>query len=233
MPHVLVIEDDETTAREIVAELSVHGMQAEWVANGRDGLDRAMQRDYDLITLDRMLPGMDGIDVVAELRRAGRDTPVLMISALSDVDERVRGLRAGGDDYLTKPFAPDEMSARAEVLLRRRQPQAVVQRLRVADLELDLVSHVAYRGGQPLTLLPTEYRLLEFLMRNSGQVLTRTMIFETVWGFHFDPGTNVIDVHIARLRRKIDGTGQLALIHTVRGTGYMIAAANEISSVVS
>lgn len=233
MPQVLVIEDDETTAREIVAELSVHGMQAEWVANGRDGLDRAMQRDYDLITLDRMLPGMDGIDVVAELRRAGRDTPVLMISALSDVDERVRGLRAGGDDYLTKPFAPDEMSARAEVLLRRRQPQAVVQRLRVADLELDLVSHVAYRGGQPLTLLPTEYRLLEFLMRNSGQVLTRTMIFETVWGFHFDPGTNVIDVHIARLRRKIDGTGQLALIHTVRGTGYMIAAANETAPVVS
>jgi two-component system OmpR family response regulator len=233
MPQVLVIEDDETTAREIVAELSVHGMQAEWVANGRDGLDRAMQRDYDLITLDRMLPGMDGIDVVAELRRAGRDTPVLMISALSDVDERVRGLRAGGDDYLTKPFAPDEMSARAEVLLRRRQPQAVVQRLRVADLELDLVSHVAYRGGQPLTLLPTEYRLLEFLMRNSGQVLTRTMIFETVWGFHFDPGTNVIDVHIARLRRKIDGTGQVALIHTVRGTGYMIAAANETAPVVS
>lgn len=233
MPRVLVIEDDETTAREIVAELSVHGMQAEWIANGRDGLAHATQRDYDLITLDRMLPGMDGIDVVAELRRAGRDTPVLMISALSDVDERVRGLRAGGDDYLTKPFAPDEMSARAEVLLRRRQPQSVVQRLRVADLELDLVSHVAYRGGQPLTLLPTEYRLLEFLMRNSGQVLTRTMIFETVWGFHFDPGTNVIDVHIARLRRKIDGAGQPALIHTVRGTGYMIAAANETATVVS
>lgn len=233
MPRVLVIEDDESTAREIVAELSVHGMQAEWVANGRDGLAQAMQHDYDLITLDRMLPGMDGIDVVAELRRAGRDTPVLMISALSDVDERVRGLRAGGDDYLTKPFAPDEMSARAEVLLRRRQPQALVQRLRVADLELDLVSHVAYRGGQPLTLLPTEYRLLEFLMRNSGQVLTRTMIFETVWGFHFDPGTNVIDVHIARLRRKIDGAGQSALIHTVRGTGYMIAAANEAATVVS
>jgi two-component system OmpR family response regulator len=228
----LVIEDDETTAREIVAELSVHGMQAEWIANGRDGLAHATQRDYDLITLDRMLPGMDGIDVVAELRRAGRDTPVLMISALSDVDERVRGLRAGGDDYLTKPFAPDEMSARAEVLLRRRQPQAVMQRLRVADLELDLVSHVAYRGGQPLTLLPTEYRLLEFLMRNSGQVLTRTMIFETVWGFHFDPGTNVIDVHIARLRRKIDGAGQPALIHTVRGTGYMVAAADEAAPVM-
>ena len=222
MARVLVIEDDETTAREIVAELSVHDMAAEWVANGREGLERARHGGYDLITLDRMLPGMDGIDVVAELRRAQVDTPVLMISALSDVDERVRGLRAGGDDYLTKPFAPDEMAARAEVLLRRRQPLAA-QRLRVADLELDLVSHVAYRGGQPLTLLPTEYRLLEFLMRNSGQVLTRTMIFETVWGFHFDPGTNVIDVHIGRLRRKIDGAGQ-PLIHTVRGTGYMICA---------
>ncbi|RDJ00562.1 DNA-binding response regulator [Dyella solisilvae] len=226
MPRVLVIEDDETTAREIVAELSVHGMTADWVGDGREGLERARQGDYELVTLDRMLPGMDGIDVVAELRRSQVDTPVLMISALSDVDERVRGLRAGGDDYLTKPFAPDEMAARAEVLLRRRQPQAA-QRLRVGDLELDLVSHVAYRNGQPLTLQPTEYRLLEFLMRNSGQVVTRTMIFETVWGFHFDPGTNVIDVHIGRLRRKIDGAGQPALIHTVRGTGYMMAASHE------
>jgi two-component system, OmpR family, response regulator len=226
MPRVLVIEDDEATAREIVAELSVHGMLAEWVADGRAGLDRASHGGYDLVTLDRMLPGMDGIEVVAGMRTAGVDTPVLMISALSDVDDRVRGLRAGGDDYLTKPFAPDEMAARAEVLLRRRQPQAA-QRLRVADLELDLVSHVAYRQGHPLTLLPTEYRLLEFLMRNSGQVLTRTMIFETVWGFHFDPGTNVIDVHIGRLRRKIDGAGQPALIHTVRGTGYMLSTAHE------
>jgi two-component system OmpR family response regulator len=231
MPRVLVIEDDETTAREIVAELSVHGMTTEWVGNGRDGLERARQGGYDLITLDRMLPGMDGIDVVAELRRAQVDTPVLMISALSDVDERVRGLRAGGDDYLTKPFAPDEMAARVEVLLRRRQPQTTVQRLRVANLELDLVSHVAYRDGQPLTLLPTEYRLLEFLMRNSGQVVTRTMIFETVWGFHFDPGTNVIDVHIGRLRRKIDSVGQPPLIHTVRGTGYMLATAQETAAV--
>jgi two-component system OmpR family response regulator len=230
MPRVLVIEDDEATAREIVAELSVHGMLADWVADGREGLERASSGAYDLVTLDRMLPGMDGIDVVAGMRSVSVDTPVLMISALSDVDDRVRGLRAGGDDYLTKPFAPDEMAARAEVLLRRRQPQAA-QRLRVADLELDLVSHVAYRHGQPLTLLPTEYRLLEFLMRNSGQVLTRTMIFETVWGFHFDPGTNVIDVHIGRLRRKIDGMGQPALIHTVRGTGYMLSIAHEALSV--
>ena len=223
MPQVLVIEDDEVTAREIVAELSVHGMVADWVADGRHGLDRALEGSYDLITLDRMLPGMDGIDVVAALRRAQVDTPVLMISALSDVDERVRGLRAGGDDYLTKPFAPDEMSARAEVLLRRRQTAEGGNRLRVADLELDLVRHVAHRNGQLLNLLPTEFRLLEFLMRNSGQVVTRTMIFETVWGFHFDPGTNVIDVHIGRLRRKIDSAGQSPLIRTVRGTGYMLA----------
>ena len=223
MPQVLVIEDDEVTAREIVAELSVHGMVADWVADGRHGLDRALEGSYDLITLDRMLPGMDGIDVVAALRRAQVDTPVLMISALSDVDERVRGLRAGGDDYLTKPFAPDEMSARAEVLLRRRHSAESGNRLRVADLELDLVRHVAHRNGQLLNLLPTEFRLLEFLMRNSGQVVTRTMIFETVWGFHFDPGTNVIDVHIGRLRRKIDSAGQSPLIRTVRGTGYMLA----------
>ncbi|TBR36271.1 MULTISPECIES: response regulator transcription factor [Dyella] len=221
MPTVLVIEDDEVTAREIVAELSVHGMTAEWIPDGRKGLDRATAQPFDLITLDRMLPGMDGIDVVAELRRLQIDTPVLMISALSDVDDRVRGLRAGGDDYLTKPFAPDEMAARAEVLLRRRVPQNDT-RLRVADLELDLVRHIAYRAGQPLTLQPTEYRLLECLMRHCGQVLTRMMIFEAVWGFHFDPGTNVIDVHIGRLRRKIDGAGQPPLIRTVRGTGYMI-----------
>jgi two-component system OmpR family response regulator len=226
MPKVLVIEDDEVTAREIVAELAVHGMHAEWVADGHAGLVRGMDPDYDLITLDRMLPGMDGIDVIAALRKKRVETPVLMISALSDVDERVRGLRAGGDDYLTKPFAPDEMSARAEVLLRRRQVATDNPRLRVGDLELDLVRHVAYRGGEPLTLLPTEFRLLEYLMRNAGQVLTRTMIFETVWGFHFDPGTNVIDVHIGRLRRKIDAAGEPSLIRTVRGSGYILASAD-------
>jgi two-component system OmpR family response regulator len=224
-PRVLVIEDDELTAREIVAELHAHGMDVDWVADGRGGFDRAAGRGYDMITLDRMLPGMDGIDIVVELRRHGVHTPVLMISALSDVDERVRGLRAGGDDYLTKPFAPDEMAARVEVLLRRRHAP-VENRLRVADLELDLMRHAANRGGQPLALLPTEFRLLEFLMRNSGQVLTRTMIFENVWGFHFDPGTNVIDVHIGRLRRKIDVAGRPPLIHTVRGSGYMLAPAH-------
>jgi DNA-binding response OmpR family regulator len=225
MQRALVIEDDAVTANEIVAELDLHGLSAEWVANGEDGLNRASSADYDIITLDRMLPGMDGIDVVAALRDRGVDTPVLMISALSDVDERVRGLRAGGDDYLTKPFAPDEMSARVEVLLRRRQPQARSV-LRVADLELDLVTHAANRAGQELPLQPTEYRLLEFLMRHAGQVLTRTMIFEHVWGFHFDPGTNVIDVHIGRLRRKIDQPGQSSLIRTIRGSGYVIAPAD-------
>jgi two-component system, OmpR family, response regulator len=227
MPRALVIEDDEVTARDIVAELGAHGLNAEWVANGRDGLVRALENGYDIITLDRMLPGMDGIDVVSELRKRAVETPVLMISALSDVDERVRGLRAGGDDYLTKPFAPDELAARAEVLLRRhRRPEAGETRIRVEDLELDLVKHNALRNGQPLTLLPTEFRLLEFLMRNAGQVVTRQMIFEHVWGFHFDPGTNVIDVHIGRLRRKIDGAGQVPLIRTVRGSGYVLAPAD-------
>ncbi|KAF1008147.1 MAG: Transcriptional activator protein CzcR [Luteibacter sp.] len=227
MPRALVIEDDEVTARDIVAELGAHGLAADWVANGRDGLQRALADGYDIITLDRMLPGMDGIDVVSELRKRSVETPVLMISALSDVDERVRGLRAGGDDYLTKPFSPDELAARAEVLLRRHRSAATQDtRLRVGDLELDLVRHNALRNGQPLTLLPTEFRLLEFLMRNAGQVVTRQMIFEHVWGFHFDPGTNVIDVHIGRLRRKIDGAGQLPLIRTVRGSGYVLAPAD-------
>ncbi len=226
MPRALVIEDDEVTARDIVAELHAHGLAADWVADGREGLSRALADGYDIVTLDRMLPGMDGIDVVSALRQRGVDTPVLMISALSDVDERVRGLRAGGDDYLTKPFSPDELAARAEVLLRRRRQGPNETRLRVADLELDLVRHNAQRRDQELTLLPTEFRLLEFLMRNAGQVVTRQMIFEHVWGSHFDPGTNVIDVHIGRLRRKIDGAGHSPLIRTVRGSGYVLAPAD-------
>ena len=172
-----------------------------------------------------MLPGLDGLAVVKSLRDAGVGTPVLMISALSDVDERVRGLRAGGDDYLTKPFAPDEMIARIEVLLRRRGAERTTV-LRVGDLELDLIARHARRGASALELLPIEFRLLEFLVRNSGQVLTRTMIFESVWGYHFDPGTNVIDVHIGRLRRKVDAGGAAPLIHTVRGCGYMIRLAD-------
>ena len=224
MPKVLTIEDDAVVAQEIVAELSGRGNQVDWVDNGRDGLERAVSGDYDAITLDRMLPGLDGLAVVTALRSAGVQTPVLMISALSDVDERVRGLRAGGDDYLTKPFAPDEMAARIEVLLRRHQPAARATELRAGDLHLDLIERSARRGELELELLPLEFRLLEFLVRNSGQVLTRTMIFEAVWGYHFDPGTNVIDVHIGRLRKKVDPPGLPPLIATVRGSGYRLDA---------
>jgi len=224
MARILTIEDDPVTAREIVSELQAYGNEVECVGDGRAGLDHALRGGYDAITLDRMLPGLDGLAVVTELRRAGIDTPVLMISALSDVDARVRGLRAGGDDYLTKPFAPDEMSARVEVLLRRRRAAAPLTQLIAGELELDLIARQARRGATTLELLPIEFRLLEVLMRHSNQVLTRTMIFESVWGYHFDPGTNVIDVHIARLRRKVDAEGQPALIRTVRGSGYMLVA---------
>lgn len=226
MPRILIIEDDDVTAGEIAAELSSHGIEVDRIGNGNEGLVRAADPRYDAITLDLMLPGLDGLSVVTQLRAQGITTPVLMISALCDVDERVRGLRAGGDDYLTKPFAPDEMLARVEVLLRRSRPQPQLTVLSVADLELDLVKHVARRAGQQLSLLPTEFKLLEFLMRHVGQVLTRTMIFETVWGFNFDPGTNLIDVHIGRLRRKIDAHGRVPLIHTVRGSGYSLAQAD-------
>ncbi|SCX67924.1 DNA-binding response regulator, OmpR family, contains REC and winged-helix (wHTH) domain [Pseudomonas sp. NFACC32-1] len=224
MNRILTIEDDAVTAREIVAELTRNGLSVDWVDNGREGLERAVSGDYDLITLDRMLPELDGLVIVTTLRNMGVATPILMISALSDVDERVRGLRAGGDDYLTKPFATDEMAARVEVLLRRNNgAQETQTALRVADLELNLISREASRNGQLLSLLPTEYKLLEFLMRNSGQILSRMMIFEEVWGYHFDPGTNLIDVHIGRLRKKIDPPGLEPLIRTVRGSGYVIA----------
>ena len=223
MARILTIEDDAVTAREIAAELQAAGNDVDCVGDGRAGFERALAGGYDAITLDRMLPGMDGLELVSELRRAGVDTPVLMISALSDVDARVRGLRAGGDDYLTKPFAPEEMAARIEVLLRRGAGVRETS-LRVGDLELDLIARGARRGGTALDLLPLEFRLLEYLMRHAGQVLTRTMIFEAVWGYHFDPGTNVIDVHIGRLRRKVDATGFEPLIHTVRGCGYAMRA---------
>jgi DNA-binding response OmpR family regulator len=224
MPRVLTIEDDTVTAREIVAELTRRGLAVDWADNGRVGFERARDGDYDAITLDRMLPELDGLVLVTRLREAGVQTPVLMISALSDVDERVRGLRAGGDDYLTKPFSPDEMAARVEVLLRRHAKSDRETMLRVADLELDLIGRIARRAGVALELLPTEFRLLEFLVRQTGQVVTRTMIFEAVWGYHFDPGTNVIEVHIGRLRKKIDAPGAAQLIRTVRGSGYVLEA---------
>ena len=207
-----------------MAELEQHGHEVEWVADGRTGLIRAVSGDFDAVILDRMLPGLDGLAIVTVMRNADVDIPVLMVSALSDVDERIRGLRAGGDDYMTKPFASEELAARLEVLLRRRTAAPRELSLSVADLELDLIARTARRGGQEIRLMPTEYKLLEFMMRNSGQILTRTMIFEAIWGYHFDPGTNLIDVHLGRLRRKLDRPGLPPLIHTIRGSGYALNA---------
>ena len=224
MPKILTIEDDPTTAAEIKRELEGRGFQVRWSAEGEEGLELASTGEYDAITLDRMLPGRDGLSIAAALKAAGVETPILMISAMSDVDERVRGLRAGGDDYLTKPFALDEMVARVEVLLRRQKADADKRILKFADLELDLLSHVARRGGRDLRLVPKELKLLEFLMRNSGQVLTRMMIFESVWGYTFDPGTNLIDVHMRALRGKLETPGLPTLLQTVRGSGYCLRA---------
>jgi two-component system OmpR family response regulator len=224
MPRILAIEDDPTTGREIVAELRQHGFQVNWVDDGDRGLAEAVSGQFDAVILDRMLPGADGLAIVTAMREASVDIPVLMVSALSDVDERIRGLRAGGDDYMTKPFASEELTARLEVLLRRRSAPPRDVRLTVADLELDLLDRLARRDGAEIRLMPTEYRLLEFMMRNPAQILTRTMIFEAIWGYHFDPGTNLIDVHLGRLRRKVDRPGLPALIHTIRGSGYALHA---------
>ncbi|OWT79921.1 MULTISPECIES: response regulator transcription factor [unclassified Achromobacter] len=220
---ILTIEDDSVIANEIIGELDRQGFDVDWSPDGRDGAAKALSAAYDAITLDRVLPGMDGLAIVSCLRSNGIHTPVLMISALSDVDERVRGLRAGGDDYLTKPFALEEMTARLEVLLRRRVEPARGNPalLRVGELELDLIARSASCNGQHLKLLPTEFRLLEIFMRHPGQTLTRTMIFETVWHMHFDPGTNLIDVHVARLRKKVSNFAG-PQIRTVRGFGYVL-----------
>lgn len=224
MPRILVIEDDPETAEEISACLIDSGFEALKRFDGPAGLETALNEPFDAITLDRMLPGLDGLDLIRALREAGSQAPVLMISALSDVDDRVDGLRAGGDDYLIKPFSPKELVARLEVLLRRHRRTEAEVRLRVADLELDLVKHEALRDGRRIELLPMEFQLLEFMMRNAGQLLTRRMIFETVWEYYFDPGTNLINVHVGKLRRKIDGPGLLPLIRTERGQGYMLYA---------
>lgn len=222
---VLTIEDDILTGEEIVDKLRKANFNLEWVRTGAEGLGRAVSGDFDLITLDRMLPDLDGMKILTTLRAAGITTPVLMLSALSDVDERIRGLRAGGDDYLTKPFDLHELSARLEVLLRRSRAMSASTdntKLSFGDVEIDLLSRTVKRGGILISLLPTEYRILEFMMRNAGQTLTRTMLFETVWGYHFDPGTNLIDVHMGRLRKKIDPPGLPPVITTVRGAGYRL-----------
>ena len=224
MATILTIEDDATTAAEIKRELENRGFQVQCAVDGDEGFRLASNIEFDAITLDRRLPGMDGLTMAGALREAGVETPILMISAMSDVDERVKGLRAGGDDYLTKPFALDEMVARVEVLVRRRTADVGRRILRLADLELDLLAHTARRAGRDLRLVPKELKLLEFFLRNSGQVLTRMMIFESVWGYTFDPGTNLIDVHIRTLRGKLESPGCPTLLHTVRGTGYSLRA---------
>jgi two-component system, OmpR family, response regulator len=223
--RVLTIEDDQLIAKEIVRELEGRGFSVDWVDNGPEGLARAITDEYDAITLDRMLPGIDGLSLLATMHGAGIQTPVLILSALGDADERVRGLRAGGDDYLTKPFIPEELVARLEVLLRRRRAPTAQQEtmLRVGPLELDLTSRKAKRDGEEIVLLPTEYRVLELMMRHAGQTITRTMLFEAVWGYHFNPGTNLVEVHMSRLRKKIDPPGVKPLIQTVRGSGYILA----------
>lgn len=226
MTRVLVVEDDRQTANEIKAALGDHGFEVEQAATGREGLLKAAADPYDAIVLDRMLPGgIDGLGVLSTLRAAGVAAPVLILSALSAVDERVRGLRAGGDDYLTKPFDFLELTARLDVLLRR---QVVPQRetmLRAGKLEMDLLTHAVRYAGKAIELLPREFRLLEFLMRHADQVVTRTMLFEEVWNYRTVEPTNLIDMHISKLRRKLDCESTEPMIRTVRGAGYMLHAA--------
>lgn len=220
---LLVIEDDAATREYIAKGLREAGHVVDTAADGKQGLFLATSERYDAWVVDRMLPHVDGLKIIATLRATGSHTPALILSALGEVDDRVRGLRAGGDDYLVKPFAFAELMARVEAITRRGQPEDAPQlRLQIADLKLDLLARTAQRGERLLDLKPQEFRLLEFLMRHAGQVVTRTMLLEGVWDYHFDPQTNVVDVHISRLRAKVDAPGNTSLIHTVRGAGYAL-----------
>ncbi len=220
--RILIIEDDKEAAAYLVKALKESGHVADHAADGDDGRTMALQGGYDVLVVDRMLPKRDGLSIIEDLRATGDETPVLILSALGQVDDRVTGLRSGGDDYLTKPYAYSELLARVEALTRRARPGEAETSYRVGDLVLDRLSHTVSRGGQGITLQPREFRLLEFLMKNAGQVVTRTMLLEHVWDYHFDPQTNVIDVHISRLRGKIDKGFDRPLLHTVRGAGYVI-----------
>jgi two-component system, OmpR family, response regulator len=225
MWRCLVVEDDADNARYIANGFRALGHVVVICRDGTEALGRATTEQWDLIILDRMLPNdVDGLSILSTLRGLGKKTPVLVLSALSALDERVRGLKAGGDDYLTKPFAFSELAARAEALVRRSRPGPPIRTLQVADLKLDLASRHVERGGRPVALQPREFRLLAYLMSHPGQVLTRTMLLEAVWDYQFDPQTNVIDVQVSRLRGKLDAGGAPPLIHTVRGIGYRIAA---------
>ncbi len=219
---VLVIEDDRDAAAYLRKGLEESGCVVDGAANGEDGLHLALTGEHDVLVVDRMLPGRDGLSVIAELRAQGKLTPVLVLSALGEVDDRVQGLSAGGDDYLVKPYAFSELLARLEALVRRSNPDDVETILEVGDLKLDRLRRKVWRGGQRIHLQPREFRLLEYLMRNAGRVVTRTMLLEHVWDYHFDPQTNVIDVQISRLRGKIDKDFDVSLLHTVRGAGYSL-----------
>jgi two-component system OmpR family response regulator len=221
MTKVLLIEDDSETAEEITAELADRGFEVEWSADGIEGLDKARSLRPDAMIVDRLLPGMDGLTVIEALRKEQVHTPVLVLSALGAVDDRVRGLRMGGDDYLTKPFAIVELIARVEALLRR-PAESRETILRVGPLELDLIERTAKRGDRVIDLLPREFRLLEYMMQRSDQLLTRAMLLEEVWNYKFIPATNLVDVHMGRLRHKVDGPGETPMIHNVRGSGFIL-----------
>jgi two-component system OmpR family response regulator len=223
--RILVVEDDKDVAGFVVRGLKEAGHVVEHTENGRDGLFLAVSEPFDAIVLDRMLPGgIDGIKILETLRSQNNVTPVMILSALADVNERVKGLKAGGDDYLTKPFAFAELLARVEALARRGKTEGPTTKLVVEDLEMDLLSRQVKRAGQKIDLQPREFRLLEFLMRHAGQVVTRTMLLEGVWDYHFDPQTNVIDVHVSRLRQKVDKPFPVPLIQTIRNAGYTLRA---------
>ncbi|PPD24798.1 MAG: DNA-binding response regulator [Methylocystis sp.] len=221
--RILIIEDDSEASEYLVKAFREQGHAAEHAADGLSGYGRASEGGYDVLIVDRMLPKMDGLSLISGLREQGVQTPALILSALGQVDDRVKGLRAGGDDYLPKPYAFSELLARVEALARRRVgPKGEETQYRVGDLELDRLSHKVTVGAQEVVLQPREFRLLEYLMKHAGQVVTRTMLLENVWDYHFDPQTNVIDVHISRLRSKIDKGRENPLLHTIRGAGYMI-----------
>jgi two-component system, OmpR family, response regulator len=220
--HLLLIEDDAEAAKYLAKGLRESGYTVDIAANGRDGLFQATEETYELIIADRQLPHIDGLTIVQMLRKQGNKVPVLILSALGSVDDRIEGLRAGGDDYLTKPFAFGELLARIEALLRRGQGANATTRLRVGDLDIDLLGRAVTRGGKRIELTTKEFQLLEFLARRQGQVVTRTMLLEGVWDLHFDPQTNVIDVHMSRLRNAVDREFPKPLIHTVRGAGYVL-----------
>ncbi|MFU2209687.1 winged helix-turn-helix domain-containing protein [Solidesulfovibrio sp. C21] len=224
--RVLIVEDDLEAAAYMIKGLKESGYIADHVADGREALYRVAGDTYDALVVDRMLPGVDGLTIVRTMRTAGNHTPVLILSALGDVDDRVKGLKAGGDDYLVKPYAFAELLARLEALLRRGRSEAPDTTLKIADLEMDLVARTVRRAGKPIELKPKEFALLEYLMRHAGHVVTRTMLLENVWDYSFDPQTNVIDVHISRLRQKIDKGHDKPLLSTIRGAGYSLRDPN-------